>query len=101
MVTTRQKIKRLTMAINLKYGLIYLISKKQVYSEMKGKVYNVTTLYEMMSYVRYKRLFPIKAKKRKDNGKRIRVQIMETFNEADILIALAKIYKGGEKDHAG
>jgi hypothetical protein len=77
----RSKIKKVMMAITLKYGDVYLLDTRQQWSEQFQKPITVLTLTKRMPREEYNRLHPNKPTQR-DYRREI---VLESFKEIEIL----------------
>jgi hypothetical protein len=78
-------------------GQIYLIDRRQVFSEKLGKVVTLLVLNKMIPVEAWNREHP-KKKKDPDKVKAVKVLVKESFKELDILLELLSIYRGGESN---
>lgn len=88
------KIKKLCQALAMR-GEIYLIDRRQQYSEKLGKPVTVLILNKSIPVEEYNRLNPEK-QKNPEKQHRLKVAIMDSFKEIDILLRLVDIYKAGD-----
>ena len=91
------KIRKIAKALEIK-GVIYLYSRDQVYSEKLSKVCTLYKLDHLMPWEEFKKKFPDKAERKKKKGVPVRVEIIRTFKEIDVLMYLAEVLKAGDKD---
>jgi len=87
-------IKKLCMALLQKHGAVYLIDHRQNFSEKLGKPVTLMVLNRSYDVEEYNMLFPEKAKD-PEKCQRVKVPVLESFKEVELLKALAAIYKGG------
>lgn len=78
-------------------GQIYLIDRRQLFSEKLGKVVMLLVLNKMIPVEEWNREHP-KKKKDPDKVKAVKVLVKESFKELDILLELLSIYRGGESN---
>ncbi len=78
-------------------GQIYLIDRRQLFSEKLGKVVTLLVLNKMIPVEEWNREHP-KKKKDPDKVKAVKVLVKESFKELDILLELLSIYRGGESN---
>ena len=90
------KINKLCMALTFR-GQIYLIDRRQLFSEKLGKVVTLLVLNKMIPVEEWNREHP-KKKKDPDKVKSVKLPIKESFRELDILQELLSIYRGGESN---
>lgn len=90
------KINKLCMALTFR-GQIYLIDRRQLFSEKLGKVVTLLVLNKMIPAEEWNREHP-KKKKDPDKVKAVKLPIKESFKELDILQELLSIYRGGESN---
>lgn len=90
------KINKLCMALTFR-GQIYLIDRRQLFSEKLGKVVTLLVLNKMIPVEEWNREHP-KKKKDPDKVKAVKLPIKESFRELDILQELLSIYRGGESN---
>lgn len=83
------KIRKLQRALEM-HGEVYLISRAQIYSEKLDKVCTKFVLDKIMTWEEYQALNP--ETKRKPR-KTVRENVIESFKEIDVLLALAEAYK--------
>lgn len=91
------KIRKLQRALETQHGEVYLVNRAQIYSEKLGKVCTKFVLDKIMTWEEYKALNP-KTKKKPRNT--VRENVLESFKEIDVLLALAEAYKqlsGGDE----
>ena len=91
MVNLTSKINKLLSALNL-YGYIYMINKEQIYSNKKEKVCSIYKLFQLLPVDEYNELYP---DDKKDINKydKVKVEIIKSFKQVDILLELVSIYK--------
>lgn len=87
----QSKINKLCMALKMK-GYIYLINREQFYSEKLKKVCTIHKLIHLMPTEEYNKMYP-DDKKDAEKYKNVKVEILKSFSNIDILIKLAEIYK--------
>lgn len=90
------KINKLCMALSFR-GQIYLIDRRQLFSDKLGKVVTLLVLNKMIPVEEWNREHP-KKKKGPDKVKSVKLPIKESFRELDILQELLSIYRGGESN---
>lgn len=90
------KINKLCMALTFR-GKIYLIDRRQLFSDKLGKVVTLLVLNKMIPVEEWNREHP-KKKKDPDKVKAVKLPIKESFRELDILQELLSIYRGGESN---
>ena len=78
-------------------GQIYLIDRRQLFSDKLGKVVTLLVLNKMIPVEEWNREHP-KKKKDPDKVKAVKLPIKESFRELDILQELLSIYRGGESN---
>lgn len=85
------KINKLIKALNTK-GYIYLLNKEQFLSKKSNKVCSIYKLFHLMDIEDYNRMYP---DNKKDTNKysSVKVELLSTFNQIEILIKLADLYK--------
>ena len=89
------KIRKLQRALEMR-GELYLVNRAQIYSETLDKVCTKYILDKAISWDEWRSKNPTK---KKHKCKRVRENVLESFKELDILLALADAYrKGGERD---
>lgn len=91
------KIRKLQKALELK-GKIYLVTKTQVFSNKLGRLCTLNKLDHLMPWEEFKKKFPDKAERKKKKGVPVRVEIIRTFKEIDVLMYLVEVLKAGDKD---
>lgn len=89
-----RKINKLCMALSFR-GQIYLIDRRQLFSDKLGKVVTLLVLNKMIPVEEWNREHP-KKKKDPDKVKSVKVLVKESFKELDILLELLSIYRGGD-----
>lgn len=87
----QSKINKLIKALNTK-GYIYLVNKEQFLSKKSNKVCTVYKLFHLMDIEEYNRLYP---DDKKDTNKysSVKVELLSTFNQIEILLKLVELYK--------
>lgn len=85
------KIRKLTRALEVK-GKIYLVNREQFYSIKKQKVCTTHKLSQLLSIEEYNKLNP-EDKKDPKKYEYVKVEILKSFSEIDILIKLVDIYQ--------
>ena len=84
------------MALSFR-GQIYLIDRRQLFSDNLGKVVTLLVLNKMIPVEEWNQKHP-KKKKDPDKVKSVKLPIKESFRELDILQELLSIYRGGESN---
>lgn len=87
----QSKINKLCMALKIK-GYIYLINKEQFYSKKIKKVCTANKLIRLMPVAEYNKLYP-NNKKDPNKYENVKVEVLKSFSNIDILIKLAEIYR--------
>lgn len=90
------KINKLCMALSFR-GQIYLIDRRQLFSDKLGKVVTLLVLNKLIPVEEWNAEHP-KKKKDPDKVKVVKVSVKESFRELDILLELLSIYRGGESN---
>lgn len=85
------KINKLIKGLNI-YGYIYLVNREQFVSNKTGNVCTVYKLFHLMNVEDYNEEYPDK-KKDPHKYSSIRVEILSTFKQQEILLKLVEIYK--------
>lgn len=87
----QSKINKLIKALNT-YGYIYLVNREQFLSKTSNKICTVYKLFHLMDIEDYNRMYP---EDKKDTNKysSVKVELLSTFNQIEILIKLADSYK--------
>ncbi|MDB2091394.1 hypothetical protein [Clostridium paraputrificum] len=87
----QSKINKLIKALNT-YGYIYLVNREQFLSKTSNKICTVYKLFHIMDIEEYNRMYP---NDKKDTNKysSVKVELLSTFNQIEILIKLADLYK--------
>lgn len=85
------KIRKLTRALEVK-GKIYLVNKEQFYSIKKQRICTTHKLSQLLPIEEYNKLNP-EDKKDPKKYEYVKVKILKSFNEIDILMQLVDIYK--------
>ena len=91
------KIRKLQKALEM-HGRTFLCGRRQIYSEKLGKVCTIFSVDEVMTYAEWQRRNPGKKKYRRPF---VRENVLESFKEIDILMALVAEFdkvKGGADD---
>lgn len=87
--TLYSKIRKLMMAFQVKYGIIYLYNREQRYSSKTGNRYTVCILSKLVPLTEYKKLHP---RTKKKSGM-FKVPVCEDLKEINIVFYLANQYK--------
>lgn len=90
-MNVQSKIRKLTAALEMK-GKIYLVNKEQFYSDKLGKICTSNKLTNLMPVEEYNKIFP-DDKKDPEKYKRVKVEVLKSFSNIDILLKLVEIYK--------
>ena len=91
------KINKLIKALNIK-GFLYLMNKEQFLSKKSRKICSVYKLFHLMPTDKYNKLYP-NDKKDSNKYENVKIEILSTFNQIEILLKLIDIYKEvGEVD---
>lgn len=87
----QSKINKLIKALNTK-GYIYLVNKEQFLSKKSNKVCSIYKLFHLMNIEEYNRKYP---DDKKDSNKysNVKVELLSTFNQVEILLKLVDLYK--------
>lgn len=85
------KINKLIKALNM-VGYIYLVNKEQFLSNKTGNVCSVYKLFHLMPVKEYNRIYPDN-KKDEEKYSNVKVEILSTFKQQEILLKLVEIYK--------
>lgn len=85
------KIRKLTRALEVK-GKIYLVNREQFYSIKKHRICTTHKLSQLLPIEEYNELNPDNKKDTK-KYEYVKVEILKSFSEIDILIKLVDIYK--------
>lgn len=88
------KIRKLLQALNMQ-GKVYMVNREQFFSTAKGRVYNKFVLNKITPIKEYNLAHP---DKKKDPRKYefVKETVIDSFCEADILLTLVAVYKGGD-----
>lgn len=89
------KIKKLIKALEMRRE-IYLFTKEQTYSFNLDKICTLNKLSHLMPANKYYSMHPEKKRRKNDNRKYIKVPVIDSFKEIDILLELVEIYKAGD-----
>ncbi|WP_338630698.1 hypothetical protein [Clostridium baratii] len=87
----QSKINKLIKGLNI-YGYIYLMNREQILSKKTGNACTVYKLFHLMDVEDYNEQYPDK-KKDPDKYSNVKVEILSTFKQQEILLELVKIYK--------
>lgn len=87
----QRKIKKLLTALSIK-GYIYLVNREQFLSNISGRICTVHKLFHLMPVEEYNKLYP-DDKKDPEKHKFVKLKILSTFRQEEILITLVNIYK--------
>lgn len=90
------KIKKLQKALELR-GNIYLFTKTQVYSKKLSRLCTLNKLDYLMPVEDYNKLHPEKPKDVK-RYQFVKVEVIDSFRELDILLCLLDVYKKAGDD---
>lgn len=85
------KINKLIKALNMN-GYIYLVNREQFLSKKSNRVCSVCKLFHLMPIEEYNSMYPDKAKDIK-KYEYVKVEILSTFKQEEILLELVEIYK--------
>lgn len=87
----QSKINKLIKALNT-YEYIYLVNREQFLSKISNKVCTVYKLFHLMDIEEYNRMYP---DDKKDTNKysSVKVEVLSTFNQVEVLLKLADLYK--------
>ena len=85
------KIRKLTRALEVR-GKIYLVNREQFYSMNKHKVCTTHKLSQLLPIEEYNKLNP-EDKKEPKKYEYVKVEILKSFSEIDILMKLVDIYQ--------
>lgn len=85
------KIRKLLKALQVK-GKIYMVNREMVYSLSKERVYNKLVLNKITPIDEYNAAHP-DDEKDPERYQFVKEKITDSFNEADILLALVAAYK--------
>lgn len=85
------KIRKLTRALEVK-GSVYLVNREQFYSIKKQRICTTHKLSQLLPAEEYNKLNPDDKNDQK-KYEYVKVEILKSFNEIDILIKLSEIYK--------
>ena len=87
----QSKINKLIKALNT-YGYIYLVNREQFLSKTSNKICTVYQLFHLMDIEDYNRMYP---DDKKDTNKysSVKVELLSTFNQIEILLKLVELYK--------
>ena len=85
------KINKLIKALNIK-GYIYLVNREQFVSNKTGNVCTVYKLFHLMDIEKYNEMYP-DDKKDPNKYSKVKVEILSTFRQQEILLKLVEIYK--------
>jgi hypothetical protein len=88
------KINKLCIALS-KRGRIYLIDRRQQYSQKLDKPVTIIILNRLYPIAEYNKLFPMN-KKDPEKQKFVKKPVLDSFKEINILLALVAIYKEGD-----
>ena len=77
-------------------GQIYLIDRKQVYSEKLNKPVTLIVVSKDMTAEEFNAAYPDKKPKDPEKVSRVKVSLIETFSEVEVIKYLAAALKGGE-----
>ena len=77
-------------------GHIYLIDRKQVYSEKLNKPVTLIVVSKDMTAEEFNAAYPDKKLKDPEKVSRVKVSLLETFSEVEVIKYLAAALKGGE-----
>ncbi|MGL4108333.1 hypothetical protein [Clostridium sp. LP20] len=87
----QSKINKLIRALN-KYEYIYLVNKEQFLSKKSNKVCSIYKLFHLMDIEEYNLRYP-EDKKNPNKYSNVKVEVLSTFNQVEILLRLVDIYK--------
>lgn len=87
----QSKINKLIKALNIK-GYIYLVNREQFVSKNTGNVCTVYKLFHLMDIEDYNNMYPDN-KKDPNKYSKIKVEILSTFKQQEILLKLVELYK--------
>lgn len=85
------KINKLIKGLNI-YGYIYLVNREQFISKKTGDVCTVYKLFHLMDIEDYNEEYPDK-KKDPDKYSKVKVEVLSTFKQQEILLELVRVYK--------
>lgn len=85
------KIRKLTKALEAKRE-IYLVNREQYYNANRGRVSTIHKLSHLIPVEEYNRMFPDN-KKDIEKYQYVKVEVLRSYAEIDILMKLAEIYK--------
>ena len=87
----QSKINKLIKGLNI-YGYIYLVNREQFVGNKTGNVCTVYKLFHLMDVEDYNNMCP---DNKKDTNKysKVKVEILSTFKQQEILLKLVEIYK--------
>lgn len=83
------KIKKLCQALGSNYGKIYLIDRRQQFSDKLNKPVSILVLNKLLPVAEYNRLHPNKPKD-PEKTKNVKVSILSSFKELEVLKYLVK-----------
>ncbi|MEG2458095.1 MAG: hypothetical protein RSB41_04325 [Bacilli bacterium] len=87
----QRNVNKLIKALNIN-GYIYLVNKEQFLSKKSNKVCSVCKLFHLMTIEEYNNMYPDKEKDSK-KYEYVKVEILSTFKQEEILLELVDIYK--------
>lgn len=85
------KINKILKALEV-YGFIYMINKESIYIKDKQKVSSIYKLFNLLPVEEYNKLHP-DDKKDINKYEFVKVEILKTFSQIEILLELIDIYK--------
>lgn len=85
------KINKLIKGLNI-YGYIYLVNREQFISKKTGDVCTAYKLFHLMDIEDYNEEYPDK-KKDLDKYSKVKVEVLSTFKQQEILLELVRVYK--------
>ena len=100
MQTVQQKIKKLLLAVDIKNDgkLIYLFSRKQIFSAAKNRTYNLRILSVVLKTQEWNRIFPnYKKDPLRYKKEVVQADVYSGFKDIEILLLLADILKNGNQ----
>lgn len=94
-LNVNSKIRKITKALELR-GEVYLYSRTQVYSNKLNKICTLFNLDYLMPWDEYEKKYPAKAARKKKKGVPVRVEVVRTFREIEVLLYLVNVLKAGD-----
>ena len=91
MKNVSSKIRKLTKALEAKRE-IYLVNREQYYNANRGRVSTIHKLSQLIPVEEYNRMFSDN-KKDIEKYQYVKVEVLRSYVEIDILMKLAEIYK--------